>query len=61
MVDTMQIQDFKFGELLIKGELSDTYAGTHTPSNTPVFIILVDKRNAEQTVDYERFNDLQGN
>jgi serine/threonine protein kinase len=52
------MNDFKLGELLVKGDISDTYQGLHVPSNTKVFVIIVDKRNNEQTIDYERFDHL---
>src|SRR4051794_6410818 len=52
------MNDFKLGELIVKGDISDTYQGLHVPSNTKVFVIIVDKRNNEQTIDYERFDQL---
>ena len=54
------MNEYSLGDLIVKGDISDTYSGTYKPTNELVYIVIADKKNADQAIDIDRFDILHG-
>jgi len=49
--DDKELNEFRVGEILIKGEVADIWGGVHSSTATPVHVVIVNKRKIGQQVD----------